>query len=269
MGDGTTRRTFFRLLAGAALLPAADDAAFARKVALIGRLIDEARPLPQVAQRIDFISARLLGIRYEGHTLIGGPNHPERFVIRDDAFDCVTFCEVALAAGIARDLSEFETALRRIRYEHGVVRWHRRNHYFADWAQRNIENGVCRPVELEQSVTYEKAVSWHPALGRRLVSIVGVPRTAFLGSEKSLAAGDIIGFTSRRSELDYFHTGLVAFGADGTLLLRHASKSRGRVLEEPMAAFVNANPVRYVTLLRARELDGAPPAATAAAAEQR
>jgi hypothetical protein len=268
MGEGTTRRTFLRVAAGAALLSAAGDAAFARKVARIGRLIDEARSLPLVAQRIDFISSKLLGIRYQAHTLIGGPKHPERFVVRDDAFDCVTFCEVVLAAAIARNLSEFEISLRRIRYEHGNVRWHRRNHYFADWAQRNIDNRICRPVEMAQSVTYTKTVNWHRALGKRQVSIVGIPKAVFLANQGLLAVGDIIGFTSRRPELDYFHTGLVAFGSDGTLLLRHASQSRGRVIEEKMASFVTVNPVRYVTLLRAAEQDDAPLADTASV-EQR
>ena len=269
MRQRTTRRTFLRFMAGAPLLVAADDEALAGKAPRIGRLIGEARSLPQVAQRIDFISSKLLGIRYQAHTLIGGPTHPERFVVRDDAFDCVTFCEVVLAAAIARDLAEFESSLRRIRYEHGNVQWNRRNHYFADWSERNIENRICRPVAMEQSLTYEKTVTWHRALGRRQVSIRGIPKAAFLANETLLAAGDIIGFTSRRSDLDYFHTGLVAFGKDGTLLLRHASQSRGRVVEENMATFVTVNPVRYVTVLRAAEQDYAPPSDSAAVVEQR
>jgi hypothetical protein len=65
--------------------------------------------------------------------------------------------------------------------------------------------------------------------------------------------GDIIGFTSQRPGLDFYHTGLVAFSAKGELLLRHASRSRGRVVEEGMAAFITANPVKYVALLRAAE----------------
>jgi hypothetical protein len=267
MGEGTTRRTFLRLIAAAPLLNAAADPALAAKLTLVGRLIDEARPLPRVAQRIDFISSKLLGIRYQAHTLIGGPKLPERFVVRDDAFDCVTFCEAVLAAAVARDLAEFESALRRIRYEHGNVQWHQRNHYFADWTRRNIENGICQPVAMDQSVTYEKTVTWHRALGKRQVSIVGVPKAAFLANGNLLAAGDIIGFTSRRSDLDYFHTGLVALGKDATLLLRHASQSRGRVIDEKMATFVTVNPVQYVTLLRAAEDEGAPRSESASVAE--
>jgi hypothetical protein len=245
-----TRRHALRLLAGLPLLSALPAQA---KIALIGRLIEEARPLPQVSRRIDFISHALLGVRYQANTLIGGPGYPERFVVRDDAFDCVTFCEVVLAAAIAPDLKEFETALRRIRYDHGKVQWDQRNHYWADWCKRNIENGICEPVAIEPSLVIDKTIHWHRALGKRQVSILAVPKVALLDNARLLSPGDIIGFTSRRANLDYFHTGLIAFGKDRALLLRHASQSRGQVIEEKMTAFVAANPVKYVTLLRATE----------------
>ena len=41
--------------------------------------------------------------------------------MRDDAFDCVTFCETVLAAALSHDMGEFETRLREIRYHNGVV----------------------------------------------------------------------------------------------------------------------------------------------------
>jgi hypothetical protein len=252
MSSVRTRRNLLRLIAGLPLFATGATAA-AAKAAPIARLIEDARALPQVAQRIDFISRALLGVRYQGYTLIGGPKYPERFVVRDDAFDCVTFCEVVLAAAIAANVGEFETALRRIRYDRGEVQWHQRNHYFADWSRRNIANGICQAVKIEPSLVIDKIVTWHRALGRHQVSILAVPTAAFLEQVKLLAPGDIIGFTSRRSNLDYFHTGLIAFDADRRLLLRHASQSRGRVVEETMRRFVTVNAVKYVTLLRASE----------------
>ena len=44
----------------------------------------------------------------EAYTLIGGPRRPEKFVVRDDAFDCVTFCETVLAGGDRARPGEFE-----------------------------------------------------------------------------------------------------------------------------------------------------------------
>ena len=99
----TNRRNVLRLVAGLPLLGLAGPA-FAARPALIERLMTQAQPLPRVSERIDFISGKLVGIRYQANTLVGSPREPEKFVVRDDAFDCVTFCEVVLAAAIARKL---------------------------------------------------------------------------------------------------------------------------------------------------------------------
>jgi N-acetylmuramoyl-L-alanine amidase-like protein len=265
MNRARTRRQFLRLLAAPPLLAAGGDFAWAAKVegaapntALIERLIGEARALPHISERIDFISRKMLGIRYQANTLIGSPKSAEKFVVRDDAFDCVTYCEVVLAAAMARDMPEFENALRRIRYDHGAVQYDQRNHYFADWCKRNIENGICRPVAIEPSIVIDKTVTWHSEFGKHPVSFVAITRETLLANAKLLAPGDIIGFASRRAGLDFYHTGLVAFGKTGELLMRNASQSRGRVVEDKMAAFVSVNPVKYVTVLRAADN---PPAA--------
>jgi hypothetical protein len=99
----------------------------------------------------------------------------------------------------------------------------------------------------------DKTVTWHREFGNHRVSMVTIAKTTMLENTKSLAPGDIIGFTSARPSLDYYHTGLIAFGKNGELLLRHASQSRGRVVEETLTAFATANPVKSVTLLRASE----------------
>lgn len=251
MTHATSRRAVLRMFAGLPLLAGSGWAVSARDSSLIGRLIAQAQSLPNISQRMDFISRSLIGIRYQSNTLIGGPDRKEVFVVRDDAFDCVTFCEVVLAAARARRVEEFEAALLRIRYEHGQVKWEERNHYFGQWAQRAIENRICKPLDLP-SVPIEKSVNWGN-LGKRRVAFAAVTATTLLSSKGRLVSGDVIGFVSRRSNMDFYHTGLIAFAKDGTLLLRHASQSRRRILDERMADFVALNGVRYVTLLRPAE----------------
>lgn len=254
MSQATTRRHALRLLATVPLF-ATGGPALARKNGLIGRLIGEAQTLPRVSQRIDYISGKLIGIRYQAHTLIGGPKHPERFVVREDAFDCVTFCEVVLSAALARDLPEFEAALLRIRYEHGRVKWDERNHYFAEWSRRIVEQNICQPVAMEPSVVIDKALDWSN-YGPRRIKMTAIPSKTFWANKHLLAPGDVIGFVSQRTKLDFYHTGLVTLARNNAVILRHASQSRRRVLDEPMDAFFAANGVRLVTLLRA--VDGAP-----------
>ncbi|HET7678531.1 MAG TPA: N-acetylmuramoyl-L-alanine amidase-like domain-containing protein [Xanthobacteraceae bacterium] len=245
----TTRRIVLGLLAGVPLLAvgARSDA----RQAVIPRLIKQAREHGNVSQRIDFISRALLGTRYQAHTLIGGPGQKEQFVLRDDAFDCVTYCEAVLAGAIAGDYAEYQSLLRRIRYAQGEVRWAERNHDFAQWSRRIVENRICRPVGIAPVATVEKTLNGD-GLGKRRYAISAVATPTLMANRSRLQAGDVIGFVSRRAELDFFHTGFIAFRR-GALMLRHASQSRGKVVDDEMASFVAATGVQYVTLLRAQE----------------
>jgi hypothetical protein len=247
-----SRRHMLQILAGGTAMAAGCRPSRAGE-ARIGRLIGEAKALPTIAQRIDFISRALRGTTYREYTLIGGPRSAEKFVVRDDAFDCVTFCETVLAAANAHDLGEFEQVLRKIRYHNGKVTWRERNHYFFEWSQHNIENNICRALAMDGAVEIEKTVFWHKELGKRRFSMSVIPRAIFLANKHSLMTGDIVGFISGKSYLDYFHTGFIAFGDKGVLLLRHAAKSRHRVLDERMDRFLAVNRVRYVTLLRPQD----------------
>jgi hypothetical protein len=249
----TLNRRSILCLLGAAALAGAPTAGAAGSETRISQLIEEARSKGTISQRIDFISGALRGTPYLGYTLIGGPTRPEKFVVRDDAFDCVTFCETVLAAAIASNRSQFDSVLRNGRYHNGAVAWRERNHYFFEWCQHNVENNMCRWVRLEGAVEINKTVDSEPGLGRRQFTMTVVPSASFLANGGKLERGDIVGFVSRRPNLDYFHTGFVVFDKAGVLLLRHASQSRRRVLDERMDVFVSANNVRYVTLVRPQE----------------
>ena len=246
-----SRRHILFLIGGTAL--AAGTGPVTAVEARIDRLIAESRGKGAISQRVDFISGALRGTRYQRNTLIGGPSRPEKFVVRDDAFDCVTFCETVLAAAIAANRDEFDSVLRTVRYHNGAVTWRDRNHYFFEWCQHNVDNKTCRWISVDGAVDIEKTVDTEVGLGRRRFVMRVIPTTSFLANKSKLERGDIIGFVSRRSNLDYFHTGFIAFDKTGVLLLRHASQSRNRVLDERMDQFIAVNGVRYVTLVRPQE----------------
>ena len=254
MRDAPSRRGLLKLLASLPLLAAGGGHGVAEIASRLGRLIEEAQAHSAIAQRIQHISRALLGTKYAAHTLIGGPKRPEVFVVREDAFDCVTYCEVVLAAALARDLTGFAPALRQIRYHRGDVGWRERNHYFADWCERNVANKLCRFVTIDGMTTISKASNSEPAFGRREWTLEVIPHAVLLSSSWLLEPGDIVGFVSRRANLDYSHTGFVTFGMDRSeLLLRHASSTRRRVIDEKMERFIATNGVRYVTVLRPQE----------------
>jgi Protein of unknown function (DUF1460) len=247
-----SRRHLLRLFAGGAAFAMGGPAR--AEHARMTQLIDEAHALPTIGRRIDFISRALIGAPYRGYTLIGGPRRPEQFVTRDDAFDCVTFCEAVLAAALSRMPADYEPALRQIRYRDGVVSWRERNHYFSQWCENNVANHRCMQVAVPGGETIVKTVSYMPALGARRISIAAVPRADLLANKNMLATGDIIGFLSRRARFDYFHTGFVIVADNGDLWLRHAAQSRRRVVDEPLTRFLAANRVKAVSVLRPREL---------------
>lgn len=250
--SNASRRDLLRLLAGSAVIASGVRPAPAGDTR-IAKLIDEARVYPRISQRIDFISAALRGTRYLGYTLIGSPRRPEKFVVRDDGFDCVTYCETVLAAAIVRNVGDFEAVLKKIRYHNGIVQWRERNHYFFEWCQHNVENGICRWITMPGAVEIKKTVDSQKGLSRRRFVMRVIPRAVFLANKPMLKRGDIVGFVSHRSDLDYFHTGFIAFARDDTLLLRHASESHYRVVDERMARFLARYSVRYVTVVRPQE----------------
>ena len=246
-----SRRHILQILAGGAALAAAGPA-WAGETR-IARLIGQAQKFPGISQRIDFISRALIGTRYRGYTLIGGPRRLEQFVMRDDCFDCVTFCETVLAAAMVRDPEDFAATLRQIRYRNGAVTWRERNHYFSQWGVNNTAAGICAPVKLPGSETVAKTLTEMRALGPRRTSFEAIPRESLLANKALLATGDIVAFVSQRSDLDVFHVGFVIVDRDGDLWLRHAAQSRGRVVEQPLAPFLKQYRVRAVTLWRPRE----------------
>ena len=188
-GDDSRRPPAARVLQLARRLAAASPR---RAVAGIRRAIEAAdrAPDPRGARvhaarfRSASISSprALLGIRYQANTLIGSPRQPEVFVVRDDAFDCVTFCEVVLAAAMARDFAELRNRAppHPLRARQGAVDATATT-ISPNGARRNIENGICRPVAIEPSVTIDKTVTWHRTTAGARCRSSAVPRATLHG----------------------------------------------------------------------------------------
>jgi len=66
------------------------------------------------------------------------------------------------------------------------------------------------------------------------------PTEALPAVSPRVVDGDIIFFVSMRQGLDVFHLGML-FRATQGVLLRHAARSRGQVVEQELADFCAAN----------------------------
>ena len=220
----------------------------ARRVA---QLLAQVKSESSVASRIEKLSRYFLGRAYQPDPLIGSANKAEVFTAALDGFDCVTYIETVLALSRARNVDDFADRLRKIRYERGVVQWQRRNHYMTLWIRNNVREGLLRPVSIPAvpTVTSDRVLNVVPGLAPRRTRMKCVPKRAVPRLARYLQTGDLIFFASTRKHLDVFHAGIIVRDRD-KVLMRHASRSQGGVVEQELSGFLKANRMTGVIVVR-------------------
>jgi Protein of unknown function (DUF1460) len=156
-----------------------------------------------------------------------------------------------LALARASNVDDFIEWLRKIRYEQGCVQWERRNHYMTLWIRNNIREGIIRPVSIPAVPTRstERVLNVIPGLAAHRTRVKCVPKPAVPRLDPHLQSGDLIFFVSIRKNLDVFHAGIIV--RDGkSMLMRHASRSRGLVVEEELSEFLKENRMAGVIVVR-------------------
>jgi len=206
----------------------------------IASLLAEVARVDGPGERVDALSQRFLGRPYLTDPLVGSPDAPEQLVTRLDGFDCVTFAESVLALAAARTPEEFERELVEIRYHHGRVAWLHRNHYTSDWFARNMEAGRLTPVLGDLWVGVPRRLSVLAGYPVRETTVHWLPMDRIEALEREARTGDVVGFGSSRADLDTSHMGLL-IRTGGGLLVRHASRSAGCVVEGPLSEFLARN----------------------------
>ncbi|HJQ24114.1 MAG TPA: N-acetylmuramoyl-L-alanine amidase-like domain-containing protein [Blastocatellia bacterium] len=213
-------------------------------------MLKEVRDTDEFGKRMERLSARLLDAPYLSNPLGGGPDAPESLGIRFDGFDCVTYVETVLALAGSRTVEEFGDALREMRYADGKVDWRNRNHYMADWVKQNRRRGIVKDMTNgPRAVTRTRRLSLIRELPARTVTFRVFPKRALAHLRRVAATGDIALFASTRRNLDVFHMGFIIKRGDD-VWLRHASRSAGRVVEQPLADFLKAQRMSGIILLR-------------------
>jgi hypothetical protein len=220
----------------------------------VERLLKETKPYHSAGSRIDILSRHFLGQPYQTNPLIGSTDIPEVFSASLDGFDCVTYMETILALSLASNVDEFIEWLRRIRYEGGCIAWERRNHYMTGWIRSNLRAGALRRPALGDVpvIVKERTLDDVPGLPAKHARFACVPRPAIGRLVRHLQTGDLIFFASTRKRLDVFHCGIIVRDA-GRVLVRHASRSRGGVVEQDLNDFLRANRMAGVIVARPRE----------------
>lgn len=215
-----------------------------------GRLLDELRDTQDFTARIDHISARFLGSPYLENPLGGGPTAKEVLRISLAGFDCVTYMETALAFAAARTVKEFIAIMRRLRYANGQVDWYHRNHYMLDWAKHNEARGAMQNITAgPETVSITRTLALINELPAKLATFNCFPKRQLARVQSRIETGDLILFASTRKWLDVFHTGILIRSAND-LLLRHATRGAGKVIEQRLKDFLAAHRMSGFMLLR-------------------
>ena len=203
------------------------------------------------ASRIDVLSRHFLGRSYKPNPLIGSSDTAEVFTAALDGFDCVTYIETVVALARASNTNDFTDWLRKIRYEQGRIQWDRRNHYMSLWLRNNVRNRILKPISMSTlpTVSRDRVLNVVPGLDPQRTRIKSVPKAAVPRLERHLQSGDLIFFASTRKNLDIFHAGIIVRNGK-KVLMRHASRSQGSVVEQELSEFLKANRMAGVIVVR-------------------
>jgi cell wall-associated NlpC family hydrolase len=217
----------------------------------VEQLLSQTKNDRSAASRIEFLSRRFLGCPYKPDPLIGSADKAEVFTAALDGFDCVTYIETVVALARASNVDDFTDWLRKIRYDQGRIQWDRRNHYMSLWIRNNVREGIITTVEVPDlpTLSRERVLNVIPGLDPQRTRIKCVPKAAVPRLERHLQTGDLIFFASTRKNLDIFHAGIIV--RDGKkVLMRHASRSQGSVVEQELSEFLKANRMAGVIVAR-------------------
>jgi hypothetical protein len=203
---------------------------------------------------MEMIGSRFLGDPYGDNTLGGSKSSVESFTASFDAFDCVTYVENVLALAGAFSPRKFADNLRHIRYKDGIVGWPSRNHYMTTWIRNNVRAGFIRNLTKGAGlIDSSRRLNVVDGLPDKTVRVRSIRKRDFLRRTAEVRTGDLVFFASTRRNLDVFHCGTLIRSGD-RILLRHAARSRGCVVEQDLAGFLAANRMTGVILVRPREI---------------
>jgi len=201
-------------------------------------------------ERLVRISGLFRDRRYAENPLGGGPESPEAFRVSFDEFDCVTYVETVLALSCSKTPARFFRELRHLRYKSGKVDWFRRNHFMTTWLRRNIARGAVADLTRgRQSMLKTRVLSAVPGLPPERVTFRLFPKRRYAKVRSLIRTGDIIMFVSTKKHLDVFHMGMLI--RDGVqVLMRHATRSAGQVVEQALTDFMRSNRMTGFILAR-------------------
>jgi hypothetical protein len=227
---------------------------------------EKARQEASLPRRLELVSEPFVGTPYGISPLGEGSGIDSDPRLRWDSVDCLTFVETSIALSLAPSADQLLPVLDDIRYSATPPAFERRNHFVeSEWIPKNVAKGYVRSIAAElmgekQAVTFKMSRKrWHD---RAEPQELPLPEKAVPMGSWSL---DIMPIDFAREHADRIpngtllmvvredswrvptrvsHVGFV-MERGGQKILRHAAKKPyERVVDEPLARFLERN-ARY------------------------
>ena len=222
-------------------------------MAELDQFIREASGIKDAGERINILSRRFLGTRYEEQTLKGDTNKEEVMVVNLEGVDCFTFIDYIEAMRLSGSFPVFTETLLRVRYRPAEVSFGNRKHFFTDWREfnRDFVEDVTEQTGGQATITVPKILNRKkdgtyfvrgiPPVKREIKYIPSKALGAALTA--NLKTGDYAGIYSDQEGLDVSHVGII-IKDKGLVSFRHASSSsrHRKVLDEDFRDYISSKP---------------------------
>lgn len=223
-------------------------------------MLADARGL-ELSARLLTLSAPFKGTPYALSPLGEGEGYDADPLFRWDAVDCLTFVEETMALALTGD-GDVVPTLNQVRYADGRPSYATRNHIMeAQWLPNNIARGFLTAVTSKYGAAKTRTVtktlteqSWHEKGAKALqlppeawsqgdFSLELIPSANVLAALSKAPSGLVVVVV--RADRSWLitrvsHVGFLVQTAGGPML-RHASKSYRKVVDEPLGQYLSRN----------------------------
>ena len=210
-------------------------------------------------QRLERISRTYLSVPYKLDCLGEGKAPDADPLFTRKYADCQTLVEQVLVEAVQPYVGGRDAAIRLIRYRGGEVSLANRYHYCVPdwlehpWPARDVTGEVGSGHTRSTTRTIDRAALLH---GRGLsgpeaelpvetVRTAYIPRADAPAVLKRIPDGSIIVFVLNRNDIVAGHLGFV-FVKHGVPVLRQASQTQHKVIDEPLLAYLERAPKRFI-----------------------
>jgi hypothetical protein len=194
-------------------------------------------------KKIIKISEFFLNVPYNKDSISETAEHEKSLTIDFEQVDCMTLLEYVEALRLSNDFESFINNLKSVRYINGIISFQNRRHFFSDWDSIPTVNNIKNEIEASYFKTVFKELNkidekkkWIDGLPVNFRKIKYIPKKNIPYIVDKFESASYCGFYTSKEGLDVTHVGIIIRKKD-SLILRHASSIKSKVVDEPFIEY--------------------------------